>query len=501
MRRQLIVLLKLENNHKDVEVSPPFGLLYLTSALKKAGFEVEIIHETGTPENIKKVLSRLLLLDPLFVGLSILTGPSLVPSLAASREIKKHSAMPVVWGGVFPSMVPQDILRSAFVDIVAIGEGEETVVELARHFAEKGSRAAALKDIRGIGYKENGMVTINPARPFIADLDLYAPAWDHVNVERYFFDYRSYFSEMGSRLPAGKIGTVMTSRGCPSRCGYCYNQFINKRKFRAHSVRHVIAEIEWLKKDHQISAVIFLDDNFFSDPKRALEIVRNLGLPWTASFRANYAALWGEDFFRKLRDSACMELRIGAESGSQRILNLMQKDIMVEDIRRSAELCQKYGIRALFNFMIGLPGEIWPDMLKTFQLMDDLGKMGDGVFAGGPLVYLPWPGTSLFDLAVEKGFHRPERLEEWAVNLGARQPATPYVDRRAKFVNYFRILAYRKSVEKLSFAWPAKVLSFLARKRWEKRAFRVPLDYYVPRFVFELLKILGMGKTFPSIYT
>jgi anaerobic magnesium-protoporphyrin IX monomethyl ester cyclase len=442
-----------------------------------------------------------LLLDPLFVGLSILTGPSLVPSLEASREIKKYSAVPVVWGGVFPSMVPQDVLRSAFVDIVAIGEGEETVVELARHFAEKSPGSAALKNIRGIGYMENGMVTITPARPIIPDLDLYAPAWDHVDIERYFFDYRTYYSEMGSRLPAGKTGTVMTSRGCPSRCGYCFNQFVYKRKYRAHSVRHAIAEIEWLKKDHQIVAVVFLDDNFFSDPKRALEIVRNLGLPWSASFRADYAARCGEDYIRKLRDCGCLELRIGAEAGSQRILDLMQKDITVEDIRRSAELCRKYGIRALFNFMIGMPGEIWPDMLKTFQLMDDLEKMGEGVVASGPLVYLPWPGTPLFDSAVEKGFHRPERLEEWAVSMGARQPPTPYVDRRAKFAHYFRILGYRKSMGKLSFAWPVKLLSFLARKRWEKRAFRVPLDYYIPRFVFELLKITGMRKIPPSIYT
>lgn len=501
MRRRRIVLLKLENNPKDLKVAPPFGLLYLTSALEKAGFEVEIIHETGTPANIKKVLSRLVLLDPLFVGLSILTGPSLVPSLAASREIKKHSDRPVVWGGVFPSMVPQDILRSPCVDIVAIGEGEETVVELARHFAEKSPESAGLKKIQGIGYVENGRVTINPARPMIPDLDLYSPAWDHIDVERYFFDYRAYYSEMGSRLPEGKTGTVMTSRGCPSRCAYCFNQFIYKRKFRAHSVGHAIAEIEWLKKDHKISAVLFLDDNFFSDQRRALEIVRIMDLPWSASFRANYATLWGEDFFRKLRDSGCLELRIGAESGSQRVLDLMQKDITVEDIRRSAELCLKHGIRALFNFMIGMPGEVWPDMLKTFQLMDDLEKMGDGVVASGPLVYLPWPGTSLFDSAVEKGFHRPERLEEWTVNMGARQPATPYVDRRAKFVHYFRILAYRKSVEKLIFAWPAKLLSFLARRRWEKRAFRVPLDYYIPRFVFELLKILGVRRIIPSIYT
>ena len=502
MRRPPVVLLKLEKKPQDVEATPPFGVLYLTSALEKAGFEVETFHDAGTPDRIEALLSRVLPREPLFIGLSILTGPSLIPSLAASKEVKRRSKVPVVWGGVFPSMLPRDMLRSPFVDVVAVGEGEETVVELARHFAGTDPGPAGLKNILGIAYRENGTVVMNPARPIISDLDLYSPAWGRVDIDRYLFGYRAYFSQMeaGSRLPDGKIGTLMTSRGCPSRCGYCYNQFVNKRRFRAHSVRHVLAEIDWLKKDHQITGVVFFDDNFFSDPKRALEIVRNMGLPWNASFRADYASRFGDDFFRQLRDSGCRELRIGAESGSQRVLDLMHKDITAADIRRSAELCRKYGIRSLFNFMIGLPGETWPDMRMTFDLMDDLDKMGQGVVSFGPVVYLPWPGTALCDRAVEEGFHLPEQPEEWAVDLGVRQPATPYVDRRARHVNYFRILAYRMNVEGVPFRRPAKFLRFLARKRWEKRAFRFPLDYYIPRFLFEILRSLGLRKNVPSIY-
>ena len=502
MKRPLVALLKLENKAKDVEATPPFGLLYLTSALERAGFEVAAFHEAGTPANIESILTRVLALDPLFIGFSILTGPSLIPSLAASKEVRRRSKVPVVWGGVFPSMLPRDMLRSPFVDVVAVGEGEETIVELARHYADASDRPAGLKNIPGIAYRENGTAKINPARPYVADPDLYPPAWGHVDIDRYLFGYRAYFAQMesGSRLPAGKTGTLMTSRGCPSRCGYCYNQFVNKRRFRAHSVRHVLAEVEWLKKDHQITGVVFFDDNFFSDPRRALEIVRNMGLPWNASFRADYAPRFGDDFFRQLRDSGCRELRIGAESGSQRVLDLMQKDIAVADIRRSAELCRKYDIRALFNFMIGLPGETWPDMRMTLDLMDDLDKMGQGVVSFGPVVYLPWPGTALFDRAVELGFHPPERPEEWAVDLGARQPATPYVDRRARHINYFRILACRMNVEGVPFRRPAKFLRFLARKRWEKRMFRFPLDYYAPRFFFEMLRSLGLRKNIPSIY-
>jgi anaerobic magnesium-protoporphyrin IX monomethyl ester cyclase len=501
MSRRTVALLKLENSRKDLEVAPPFGLLYLASALEKAGFEAAVIHELGTPEAIPAVLSRVLELDPLFAGISILTGPSLVPSLAFSRALKARADLPVVWGGVFPSMVPADILPSPWIDAVAVGEGEETVVELARHFSAGRPGPDGLRAIRGLAFAEGGEARINPAREPIGDLDLYPPAWSRIDPARYFFDYGSYFAEMGSRLLSGKTATVMTSRGCPWRCGYCFNQYLHKRRFRAHSVRHVLAELDWLKREHGLSAVVFLDDNFFSDPERALEIVRDLGRPWSASLRADNAAGWGEAFFRRLRDAGCRELRIGAESGSQRILDLMRKDIAVADIRRSAELARAHGIRALFNFMIGIPGETWPDMRETFRLMDELGRMGDDISVGGPLVYLPWPGTALFDAAVAMGFRRPRRLEDWAVNLGARQPATPYVDRRAKFVNYYRILGYRKRLEGLPFAGPARLLRRLARARWEKRFFRVPLDYYLPRLFFELLKRLGLRETLPSIYT
>jgi anaerobic magnesium-protoporphyrin IX monomethyl ester cyclase len=255
-----------------------------------------------------------------------------------------------------------------------------------------------------------------------------------------------------------------------------------------------------LKKEFNISAIAIEDDNFFTNKKRALEIIRNIGIPWESSIRANYVSQWGEDFIRELKENNCVELRIGAESGSQRILDILHKDITVEDVYKAVELGKKYNIRILLNFMIGIPGESWPEMLKTFQVMDEMEKMGNDIIVSGPSVYYPWPGTPLLKPAVEKGFKLPKKMEDWAVNWGPKQPTVPYVDKKVKFIGFYRISVFRKDLDSLKFPFFAKLLRFIAKKRWEKRYFRFPIDYYIPRFFLNLIKALGLRKIAQSIY-
>jgi len=495
-----IFLIKLEPDYKSYKIAPPFGILYLASALEKEGFRVKLYHEKGTPKNIRFIVEDILNSHPLFVGFSTLTGPSLTPTLDASRVLKRKLNIPVVWGGLHPTMLPEQTLNNDCIDLVVLGEGEETIVELAKVSAEKGLEPDALKNIKAIAYRENGEIQTNPLRPFITNLDDYFPAWHHLNLEDYFYKGKYFYSEFGSKLPGDKIAAIITSRGCPWRCGYCYNQFVNKRSFRAHSAQRVISDIEWLKKSFNISALAIEDDNFFTNKKRALEIIRNIGIPWESSIRANYVSQWGEDFIRELKENNCVELRIGAESGSQRILDIMHKDIIVEDIYKAVELCKKHNIRILFNFMIGIPGESWPEMLKTFQVMDELEKKGNDIVVSGPSVYYPWPGTPLLDLAVEKGFNLPKRTEEWAVNWGPKQPTAPYVDKKVKFIGFYRISVFRKDLDSLKFPLFARLLRFVAKKRWEKRFFRFPIDYYIPRFFLNLIKALGLKKIAQAIY-
>jgi radical SAM superfamily enzyme YgiQ (UPF0313 family) len=148
--------------------------------------------------------------------------------------------------------------------------------------------------------------------------------------------------------------------------------------------------------------------------------------------------------------------------------------------------------------MVGFPGELWSDIMMTLQVMDSLEDQGGVV--NGPSLYLPYPGTPLFDSAVEKGFSPPHRMEDWGVQWGPKQPLTPFGDKRARFIGYYRTLAFRKNTSSLKFPLFAEVLKFLAQKRWKKRYFSLPLDYYIPRLAWSFLKTFGFKKIARALY-
>jgi radical SAM superfamily enzyme YgiQ (UPF0313 family) len=489
-----VILAKLDSEEKEYQMAPPFGILYLADALERAGVSVWLTHELGTEADIQVLVDRVVQEKPLLVGFSTLTGPSLLPTARASKAIKDRQPVPVVWGGLHPTMLPQQTLMNDFVDIVAIGEGEQTIVELAAVLREHGLDATRLAEVAGIAFKSDGQVILTEPRPFIQDLDDLRPAWHHVDIERYFRTDQHFYTDVGSQFRGNKIAAVFGSRGCPWRCGFCYNQFVNKRTFRAQSPQRVIRDIREYKERYGITAIIFEDDGFFTDRERALEIVRHLDIPWTCSIRANYLAKWGDNFVRELSEHNCAELRIGAESGSQRVLDMMDKDITVQEIRTSAELCLRHGIQASLGFMVGIPGETWSDILMTLDLMDELEDMGQGIAAIGPCIFTPYPGTPLFERAIEHGFEPPDSLEEWGIRLwGHKQPLAPYVDRRIQFIAYYRRLAHRKDFDQLAFSLPTRLLARLARLRWKHRFFHFPLDYTLPALGLNTLARLGLG--------
>ena len=269
---------------------------------------------------------------------------------------------------------------------------------------------------------------------------------------------------------------------------------MHRRTFRAHSMGRVLEEISLLK-EAGVKAVNFEDANFFADKKRAMGIVRAAGVSWGSCMRADTFARGGGDLAAEISDNGCVELQVGAESGSQRILDLIRKDITVAQVRESARLGQKYGIRLLLSFMMGIPGETWDDVRATLQLMDELRSVGDRVVTNGPFLYFPFPGTPLYELAVAKGFRPPRRTEDWNFLLwGIHQPLAPYVPRQARFIEHYRRMAWGAERGRLGFPLAAGFLGSLARKRWKRRNFRFPLDYHLPRFLLHAARSLGVKK-------
>jgi len=477
-----IFLVKLESIGSETEprgLHPPFSILYLADVLEKAGFRLRLMHEEGTEANIDVLADLVQKEKPLFVGFSVLTGPQIIPSLQASMAIKEKCGIPVLWGGLQPTLLPDLVLGYEFIDAIAISEGERTIVDFARALSDQSLNPDVLAGIDGIAFNNNGKIVMTKSRPFIKNLDDINAAWHHLDIERYIRPEIYLNSFLGGK----RAMAVNTSRGCPWRCGYCYNLEFNKRTFRAQSAQRVIEEVQTLKDRFGITGIRFSEDHFFSNHDRALKIIKGIDIPWSATIRVNDLTVGGEDFVRELAENRCAVLRCGVESGSPRMLDKICKDITLEQIREAGRLCAKYGINVGFFFMLGFPDETWADVLQTLDIMDELEGMGESVVVALPSIYCPFPGTPLLNSAIKSGFQSPTSLEGWGTTIDEIVKSSgglpPYVDKRVeRVINYLR-LARVRDFDNVLISLSTKLFRNVAKWRWKHRFFSFPVDWNI----------------------
>ncbi len=390
-----VTLVKVDQRiFRDV---PPLGLLYLGHALRRAGYPVRIHHILE--EELDGAAERLLRDDPLFVGFSVVTGLGIRPTAELSRRVKAAGRAPVVWGCVHPSQLPQQCLAEPYIDIVGIGEGEQTVVELADALAA----GSALDGIAGIGYKTPaGAVRLTAPRPMADTLDAFEPDWGLVDINRYLAP------QWGIR----RTLRVTASRGCPCHCRFCYNQAYNKRRWRPDDPDQVVDRLQELIRAHDVEALFFNDDNFFVNQDWAWSILERLQLPYYVCLRAEYVT---EAFAARLARTGCREVLIGYESGSERVMrDILGKGATVRDQVEATRLLARHpSIKILGSFITALPGETPDDVQESIRLMCDFLDLHPNIQLLLAF-YRPLPGTELYDDAVRMGFQPPASTEDWA---------------------------------------------------------------------------------------
>lgn len=355
---------------KEHGIHEPINIGCIAAYLEKNNVPVKIIDQLAG-DDVYKELDQF---KPDIVGITATTP--VVHDAYSIADFCRSKNILTVMGGVHASVLPQETLEHS--DIVVTGEGEYAVLDIVQ--GKTDSRVISTTYINNID--EIPM----PAR-HLMKMDYYLRSKDNISGTHLYFV-----------PPRTKVAAILTSRGCPYRCIFCYNSW-KKNPVRFHSVERVISEIESLIKDYKIRALFFFDDDLFMNKKRLYGICgmlkkNNIRLIWGCQARADTI---DPESLRIAKEAGCRQINFGFESGSQKILDILKNDtITVEQNKKAIELCRKAGILSWATFMIGNPGETLQDIELTRKFIRT-----SRLNAAMIHVTTPYPGTKLWEYCAE----------------------------------------------------------------------------------------------------
>jgi len=409
MNNAKIILINVGNFRRDKtqnKHSAPLGIIYLGSYLAYYGYNVKLMDVRLKTQTECFAQLRQELPDAMLVGLSV-TTPLVREALIISKFIKRQNpAVNIVWGGFHATLFPESTLQNEYIDFVVSAEGENGLLGLAEYLCGK-------KEITGVPnliFKQSGTIIKNHSE-LSQDLE-------KIGIPRYdLIEFNPYILE---DLFSDKIRTdVLTSRGCHARCAFCVNSIIQKSRWRAEPVQQTLLNVDTVIERYKIESICFIDEDFFCDLKRVKTLAPELakrGIIWNAGCRADYIrdGFIDNAMLEMLYDCGCRGLRFGLESGSKRILKLLNKGITVEQSLFAIKNTLSHRIHTNASFMMGMPDETLDDVLQTLRLILKIIKINPAIPIIGPWMFRPYPGSTLFNRCVEKGLKIPSSLNEWS---------------------------------------------------------------------------------------
>lgn len=397
----------------------PLGLLHAATFAAEE-YNISIFDQRLCGNWEKELRAAVKEANPLLVGASMYIGPSTANALRMLSFIRSVSGAPTVAGGVLPSLEPELALNDPAIDYVVKGEGEYALPALAACIESGASPRGAA----GVWFKDGDGVVKGAEAPLLDIENLPEIPYGVIPVEKYLPSYE------------GEATFYMqTSRGCPLNCSYCFNPAFNRGAWRRQSSGRVVERIERAAGEFRFRNIYFVDDNFFIDMKRALEIasiLARLGISWQVQGVGIpcLKKMSGEDL-KALKESGLKRITIGIESGSPAVRKLMRKSYTNDDVREIIARLKDFGFIVYCSFMCNLPGETDEDLRQSVGLVFDLIKLNPNFRSSPFYSFVPSPGTDLYDTAVERGFVPPGTLREWGdisfdsgdnVSLGSRPP-------------------------------------------------------------------------------
>jgi len=365
---------------------PPLGLAYIAAYAEKQGHKVKVLDCGAEDYNFEDINKIALKFCPDLVGMQTYCT-TLNKAYKVAENLKRILDTKIVLGGPQATLEPIKTISNKNIDFVIYGEGEKTLIDLLNSL-KKGNFSKVL----GLVYKNKTKIQINPPRPLIQNLDeIPLPA-------RHLFPMKKYHSS--ANLRGKRTLNIMTSRGCPYRCAYCAGSLIFGKNHRFHSTERVIEELKLLKEEYNVDSIQFYDETFTVNRKRVMElcdkiIKEKLHIEWSCFTRVN---LVDKELLKKMKQAGCYLIFYGLESGVQRLLDLIQKDITLEQSEKAMKMTHELGIETWASFMLNLPSATKEEEEQTINFAIKV----DPTFVQFP-ISTPYPGTKLYDLALKYG--------------------------------------------------------------------------------------------------
>ncbi|MFC1937094.1 B12-binding domain-containing radical SAM protein [Chloroflexota bacterium] len=422
-KKDKIILINSSLSYTDEvlenRVFPTTAIMLLATVLREAGWRISLLD--GNLHNIKhfkKELNKHLTKDVLYIGMSVMTCQ--VPwSYQIAEFIKsRRPGIPIIWGGVHPTLFPEQTAQDANVDFVVMNEAiSNTILPLT----EAISKDLPMDGIPGVCYKKGGGI-IKTGESRLDDIK------DVPFIDFTLMDHRRYaidnilWSLSPGEMPKVENVTypIVTGLGCAYKCKFCINVLLHRR-YRRRSALEIVDRIEFLQKEYGAKFIQFFDEDFFINKARTfefLDLVEERGLKFyyrvwlrVNHFRDDYINV---DVAQRLYKHGMIIAVMGAESGSQQVLDSLDKEITVAQIIHAADVLKETKIIPKFSFMAGLPGETRSDLLETKALVEKL-RSENSKADVAVINYRPYPGSPLYDTLRENQLlPEPDSLREWS---------------------------------------------------------------------------------------
>ncbi|MHA1267684.1 MAG: B12-binding domain-containing radical SAM protein [Candidatus Helarchaeota archaeon] len=430
-----------------LQIIPPLGILYLASSLKEAGFKVKIVDMEVEKLGLNTLEQILQKTYPTLVGISC-TSPLFPIVQKISQTIKRlNPNIYTLIGGPHPTIDPHSVLKEQSIDFLIRGEGEYTIVELM----ETNLSIEKTSTIRGLSYKKNGHQIHNPNRPLISNLD------ELPFPDRKMIPYKKYFAASAKQNPCTSL---ITSRGCPYRCIFCSNIF-HQSRFR--SAQNVVDEMELILNQLRIQDIEILDSTFNLKKQLILDICkeiskRKLDIYWRCICRVD---LIDREILKYLKAAGCYLITYGVESGSDRILKILQKGFTISQVNDAFKITKKMGFETHGLFMVGVPGETQSEIKKTIKFSQKLDPDYAQFFITTPL-----PGSKLFEMALKnKWIPQPDKMDYYDF-LGIQKPLMKFPNLSQKEIEKL----HKRAIQHFFFRF-RYILKFLAKFLKEPKRF------------------------------